>query len=123
MFLFLTKLIGLWVAGLGIALLIEPGLFPRIVDACLKEKRVHTAGILKIVSGLIFVIAAQGTALPEFIGILGLLQLIGGVFTVLFGTNKAYPVIKWWEERPILIKRSLAFLYFFIGAVIVFNIA
>ena len=123
MFLFLTKLLGLLMSGIGIAMLIEPGLLPRLVDFCLNEKRVHTTGVIKIVTGLIFIIAAQGTSLPEFIGILGLLQLIGGVFAVLFGVNKAYPIIKWWEVRPILIKRLFAFLYFFIGAVIVFNIA
>ena len=123
MFLFLTKVLGLIISGIGISILIEPGLLPRLVDLCLNEKRVHLTGVFKIVTGLVFIIAAQGTNLPEFIGILGLLQLIGGVFVILFGVNKAYPIIKWWEARPLLIKRLFAFLYFFIGAVIVFNIA
>ena len=123
MFLFLTKLLGLIISGIGIAMLIEPALLPRIVDFCLNEKRVHGTGVFKIVIGLIFIISAQGTNLPEFIGILGLLQLISGVFAVLFGVNKAYTIIKWWEIRPVLIKRLFAFLYFFIGAVIVFNIS
>ncbi len=120
--LFLTKLIGLFTAGLGIAFLLEPSLYVKLVEGVLENQRVHITGIAKVVCGLIFVIAAPMTAIAGFIGLLGLLQIVGGVVIFLFGENKVYPIIKWWEERPIVIKKAFAFLIFLIGAFIVFNV-
>ena len=120
--LFITKLIGLLISGLGLVFILEPSLYVKFVESALESKRVHITGIAKVVCGLIFVIAAPMTQLAGFIGFLGLLSIVSGVVIFLFGENKVYPIIKWWEERPIVIKKAFGLLVFLIGAIIVFNV-
>ncbi|MFH1790757.1 MAG: hypothetical protein ABH885_02095 [Candidatus Omnitrophota bacterium] len=122
MMVFLVKVLGIFVAGFGISMMFDPGVFDKAVSYCLGKGRVRWSGVGKIVGGLVFISAAPHCAQKGFIALLGLLGVIGGVLMMIFGIGKAETILKWWSQRPPVTKKLVACIYFIAGTLIVFSV-
>lgn len=120
--LFLVRLTGIAIAGLGISFLLEPRLFEKVVSFLFEPRKVRMTGIIKMLIGLIFLMVAPRCEVSGTIAILGLLELTVGVIISIFGLVKANTIIKWWSKRPLVTKRLVAVLYFTIGSLIVYSV-
>ncbi len=95
----LVSLIGLTVAGIGLAGIIAP---TRLV-ALLESQRVLTGLpitlVVRIVTGSIFVIAAPGCRIPTLVRLIGLAEFGGAAALVGLGDRRLGRFVEWWLQR------------------------
>jgi len=98
--LILIKIVGIYMAMMGILILLMPKCFGRIVDFFMKGRRIYLAGFLRLALGFIFVVTAWQSRQTTLIYSLGVLIIMGG--TLLFALRKdtIKSMVSWLDNRP-----------------------
>ena len=105
---FLVVLIGLLIFGIGVGILFSPATLRQILHNFLLKKWLVPATLLRVIMGIIFLIAAPSTRSPIFMYILGIVFILAGVSIPLLGTEKIERLANWWMERSDTILRVWA---------------
>jgi hypothetical protein len=112
-------LVGLLVVAQGVLGLLLPDLFFRLVRAIQAPPILYLAAVVRILFGVILVLASKRSRAPMFLRGLGLLILIGGILTPFFGAQFAEIVLGWWSEDPSVV-RTWAGFALLLGTLIVY---
>jgi len=78
---FLAVLIGLLLAGLGIYGLVAPADFAALVAAVQSRSNIYFLAALRVVIGVVLLLAATGSRTPFVLGTLAVLIILGGLIT------------------------------------------
>jgi hypothetical protein len=65
----------------------------------------YAIAALRIAIGLVFVLAAPASRAPRTLRVLGLIVIIAGLMTPLFGVARARAVLNWWASAGPLLMR------------------
>ncbi len=115
-----VRLIGIMIAAMGLTLALSPKGAKQAFDFFSQGKRIYWVGILRILFGIIFLLAASVCRWPEIIRVLGVLFIIAGSFIFILGIRKIKLVLEWWSKKPPLLLRFLTLLAVFFGVLIVY---
>jgi ABC-type xylose transport system permease subunit len=118
----LAKLIGIVIIIAGAIFLISPNTGKKHMDFCLKGKKLYLGGLLRIIMGVILILASQKSRIPSIVVILGCLVVLKGMLIFILGLEKVKSMIKWWQARPSAILRLMALLAIGIGILLVYSI-
>ncbi|MFH1857086.1 MAG: hypothetical protein ABH836_07700 [Candidatus Omnitrophota bacterium] len=116
----IVKLIGVIMLILGAIISFKPETIKKVMAFFEKDKRIYYAGFIRILLGVIFLLAATQCRLTALIALLGLIFLFSGVFIFYLGLDKVKAVIKKWSDKPLSFFRLLAILIIVIGIVIIY---
>ena len=119
--LMFVKLFGIVVVAVGIIFLMDPKAFKQYLSFWKQEKRLRIGGIVAILFGIIFLIAASRCRLAWLITILGIWAIIKGVLLLTLIPKKIYACIDWWIEKPISGMRFLGLIALAFGALIFYS--
>jgi hypothetical protein len=119
--LILVRLIGIFVVGAGVIFLLSPKTMRQFMAFCGKGRELYIAGILRILIGVIFLLAASQSRIAWVIVTLGILALIGGVTFFILGLERVKTMLSWWHVRSLLVLRILALLAIAVGALILYS--
>ena len=91
---------GLFMLGISIAILAAPERLKRMLRVFLDKQGFGLAVGIRIVVGVLFLMAASDTRAPSFITGVGILFIVAGVAIPFIGRARIDRLAKWWLERP-----------------------
>jgi hypothetical protein len=96
---FIAFILSLFVAALGALGMVSPMRLLNIVRHFQSPAGIYAAAALRIILGMALFFAAPTSRAPEFIRILGIIILVGGLITPLFGLERFRRLLDWWSAR------------------------
>lgn len=118
----LVKLIGIFIAGMGIILLLSPKTIKRLVAFCQQGKRVYISGLLRLLIGVILLLAASQCRLSGMVATLGILVLIGGILIFVLGIERTKALLNRWSNKSTLFLRLWGILALAIGVLLIYSV-
>ena len=120
--LILVRLFGIVIVGMGVTFLLGPKLYRQYMAFWEQGRRLYVGGILSILIGVILLLAASGCRLVGFILTLGILCLVKGIILLTLGREKMKSMLRWWQERPLLVLRLIALIAIAFGALLLYSV-
>ena len=99
---------GLFMLGMSIAVLAAPERLKRMLRVFLEKQALGLAAGIRIVVGILFLMAASDTRAPSFITAMGILFLLAGVAIPFIGSARIERLATWWLEKPDWVLRAWA---------------
>jgi len=115
----LVKIIGISMIGFGAIFLLSPKAMKQFMLFCEKGKRLYISGMLRILAGTIFLLAASDSRCVLVMVILGILLLIGGIIIFILGLDRVKTVLKAYYAKPPLVLRLFALVAIALGVLII----
>jgi len=115
------KLFGIVIAVMGIIFLINPKTLKQYFLFWKQEKRLQIGGIIAIIFGIIFLIAAPQCRLTGLIIVLGIWSIIKGALLFMLGQKKIYAYLDWWLSKPVSVTRFLGLIALAFGALLIYS--
>jgi len=91
---------GLFILGMGAAVLLSPERLKKLLRVVLHKQAFRRAAGIRIIVGILFLLAASGTRAPSFITAMGILFLLAGIAIRFTGSARIERMANWWMERP-----------------------
>jgi hypothetical protein len=99
---------GLFMLGMSIAVLAAPERLKRMLRVFLEKQALGLAAGIRIVVGILFLMAASDTRAPSFITAMGILFLLAGVAIPFIGSARIERLATWWLAKPDWVLRAWA---------------
>jgi hypothetical protein len=99
---------GLFMLGMAAAILVSPERLKKGLRIFLDEKEFWLATGIRIVVGVLFLMAASGTRAPSFITAVGILFIVAGVAIPFIGRARIERLANWWLDKPDGVLRTWA---------------
>jgi hypothetical protein len=116
-------ILSLLVAALGALGLISPMRLLDIVRQFQSQTGLYAAGAFRVVLGGALFFAAPSSRSPKAFRILGIIILVVGLFTPLFGVERVHRLMDWWSTQGVVFMRVWAALALGFGLFLVFTVA
>ncbi len=110
--------IGFLIVVAALAFLASPGRLKVAFATFLKPGIIYIVALLRIIIGVLFMLAAGHTRHPTFVLIVGLVIIVTGVITTLIGGPRLVRFAGWWTKQPDNVLRLWAVLAGVFGAAI-----
>jgi hypothetical protein len=111
--------VGLLMVAAGVVGIVAPGVLVTIGRDIATPTGLYVVGALRVVIGVVLVLAAPTSRMPRTLRVLGGIVVIGGIATPLFGVDRSRTVIEWWASVDPLFRRlEFAFAAAFGGFII-----
>ena len=121
MWLWLAKLIGLAIFGLGIVFVIKPDWLKKLMDYLGEGNRLFYKAALRIVFGAILLLAAPQARVSPVLVTFGVLFILSGILMYALGLDKIKASLSWWKEISPTPLRLFALIPVFVGAMILYS--
>ncbi len=99
---------GLFMLGMGTAILMSPERLKKGLRIFLGKQGFWLATGIRIVVGILFLMAASDTRAPSFITGMGILFLLAGVAIPFIGSARIERLATWWLAKPDWVLRAWA---------------
>ena len=96
---FVALVLSLFVAALGALGMFSPMRLLDIVRHFQNPVGIYVAAALRIILGVALFLAAPTSRAPEVVRILGIIILVAGLITPLFGLERFRRLLDWWSAR------------------------
>jgi hypothetical protein len=96
---FVALVLSLFVAALGALGMFSPMRLLDIVRHFQSPAGIYAAAALRIILGVVLFLAAPTSRAPEVVRILGIIILVAGLITPLFGLERFRRLLDWWSAR------------------------
>jgi len=120
MLLIFVKCMGIIMSGFGVAFLLDQNLLKRYISYFFDEKKLRIGTIIKIIIGILFVMAAPGCEGTGFIRLVGIITIIAGIIPLVSGMEKTKNMLTWVSNRPKKTVRTMGIVYVVFGALVIF---
>jgi len=120
--LILVKLVGMIAVAMGIVFLLSPKMMRQLIVFCQKGRRPYMMGALRILVGIVFLLAAPQSSVVWVIVTIGILALLGGITIFIIGLERFKSMLRWWHGRPLLFLRLIALLAIGFGMLILYSV-
>ena len=117
----LVKLLGIVIAGFGVAYFVNPNIMKSYMDFWKTRKKLYLGGALAFLIGIVFLLAASQCRWRGFIVAFGILSLAKGIWLLVIRQEKAISILDWWAKRPIAFLRGHAVLAIIIGVLLIYS--
>ena len=114
----LVRFIGIFVICAGVVLLVSPESMRKMLTFWKQDKRIYVGVFLRILTGMIFILAAPQARFPRVIVSLGGVIVAMGILIFIIGLERAKGILSWWEKKTGSFLRLAAILILAIGALI-----
>jgi hypothetical protein len=95
----LAFLVGLLLIMQGLGGIVVPDIFVSVVRFFQTPSIVYVAAALRIAIGIVLLCAVTESRLPIFLGVFGVLIVIGGALTPFVGVRFAHVILALWASR------------------------
>lgn len=117
----LVKVIGIFIACMGVAIFLIPKAMLKMIAYWREGKRLYLGAMLRILFGVIFLLAASQARYPAVMLALGIFSFIAGAMIFILGLEKIKAFLNWWNNRPIYFLRLAAILVSLFGILIIYS--
>ena len=106
--LLLALLFSILIASIGAIGFVSPAKLFHIVRRFQSSAGLYAAAGFRVVFGLSLLFTADRSRAPEVTRIVGILVLVSGLITPLFGVDRFRRILDWWSTRPPSFQRAWA---------------
>ncbi len=117
----LVRLFGIAIVVTGIIFSANPKTLKQYIAFWKQQKRLYIGGILSLLFGVIFLLAASQCRLAGVIIVLGIWAVIKGVLLFALGQKKLNAYLGWWLGKPLSIARFLGIVALAFGVLIIYS--
>jgi uncharacterized membrane protein len=96
---FILILIAVLLIVLGVTGVFWPPALMDLAKWSFSPKGIYLAAGLRIVIGLLLLVAAGATAMPKTVRVIGAILLVGGIATAFLSAETAQRLASWWLEN------------------------
>lgn len=115
-----AMIIGLAIAGLGLTGVVAPSLLLDFGGSLLTDNGFYAVGAVRVVIGLLLFAAARHSRMPRTLRAIGIVVLIAGLATPLFGVERSAAVFHWFSGQGPAFVRVVAVIAMALGAFVVY---
>jgi hypothetical protein len=118
---FLVTLFGLIIAAVGVVGMVRPA---QLVAGMLNWPAavlLAVAVAVRLVLGIVFVLAAPSCRLPRVMYVLGIVALFAALVVLLLGPDRVQSLVQWWAGQPSLVVRAMYAGTVLFGAFLVYS--
>ena len=119
--LILVRLVGIILAAMGIVFLLSPKRMRQWMVFCEKGVRPYMMGALRILVGILFLLAASQSRVVWVIVTIGILVLLGSITIFILGLERVKSMLRWSQARSLPVLRLIALLAIAIGVLILYS--
>ncbi len=119
---FLGFLIALFFVSVGAAVAVAPAGVLSAARYLLTPSGLYVVGALRVAIGLGLFVAASESRTPRTLRILGLLIVVGGIFTPFIGSERANAILDWYLAEGANVMRVWAGAVVLLGAFIAYSL-
>jgi hypothetical protein len=105
---------------MALAILIAPKSLKAILAHFVTSDRFYFVAFLRVVFGVLFLLAADGSRWPVFVKVMGVFFIFAGVVMPIIGGLQLKLLAEWWMRRNNSIIRVWAIIAVVLGALIVY---
>lgn len=116
-----VKLFGRIILIFGIVILVKPQILRAYLLFWRQDKWLKIGGIISMLFGIIFLIAAPQCLLVWLIAILGIWSIIKGLLLLVINKEKIFTYIDWWQNKSLLTLRLLGLFIIAFGLLIIYS--
>ena len=95
----IVVLVGLMISAVAVLLLIMPEKLRDLLHRFLGPNWLPLVSALRIVIGLMFILAAPYTRLPILVSVIGGVAIVAGIVILLLGVRRTQLLADWWLAR------------------------
>jgi hypothetical protein len=107
----------------GLALIVAPGVVAILAPAMVTPTGLLLVAAERIAIGLLLLHVAAGSRAPRVVQVLGVIVLINGIATPLFGAARARMLMAWWLAWGPLAIRAVGVLAVLLGGCIAYLVS
>jgi len=116
----LVKIVGILFVLMAILFLITPQLMRKTYKFFIKGKRIYLAGVLRLILGVIFLLAAAQCKNPAVIMAIGVLFIIAGIMVFTIKLDKLLSIVESFQNKSSIILRLIALVPLAVGLIVVY---
>ena len=115
----LVRFLGLAIVIMGVIFGVRPEVFQRYVKFWNSRKRIVAGGVISLLFGTIFLLAAFKCRAPVVIAIFGTWAIIKGVILFVINEKKLNAYLEWWSKKPLSVIRTLGIISLALGILVI----
>ena len=119
----LALLVGLLIIAIGVAGIAAPGGLITIDQVALTRTGLLIVAVLRVAIGLVLIRVSRISRAPKTLHVMGIIVVIAGLTTPLFGVDRARAMIDWWLARGPGATRLVGGCVVLLGGFIVYVVA
>ncbi len=100
--------------------IVYPQRLAEFARSLLTQGGMYATVVVRLVFGIVFLLAASDSRLPWMIRSVGSISILGGVIAPMFGLDRHRQLLDWWAIRGSGFKRGWAALAFIVGVVLAY---
>ena len=116
-------LVGLFIVAIGMFGVAAPHGLLTAIRFVLTPLGLYLVAALRVVFGVVLVLAAPSSRAPKVLRLLGFIMLVAGLTTPFFGVDRARAMLDWWAARGPAFMRLWAGFAVAFGALVVYAVA
>ena len=119
----LVLIIGIIIALAGIVGVADPSVPLEIGRSLLTTAALYVVAVARVGVGLLLLAVASGSRAPAVLRVLGVVIVIAGIVTPLFGVERSQAVLNWWAGQGATMMRLTMCLPVVLGLFIAYAVA
>ena len=104
----MALLFSIFITVIGAIGFVSPAKLIRFVRKFQSSAGLYLAAGFRVVFGLALFFAADSSRAPEVIRVVGIIVLVSGLITPIFGLDRFRRILNWWSTRPAAFQRVWA---------------
>ena len=116
-------ILSLFIAALAALGMVSPIKLLNIVRHFQSPAGIYAAAALRVILGVALFLAAPTSRVPEIVRILGIIILVAGLITPLFGLERFRRLLVWWSVRGTTFMRIWAGFALAFGLLLAYAVA
>jgi hypothetical protein len=115
-----VMMIGVAVAGLGLVGLVAPAQLLDFGRSLLTETGLYVVAAVRVAFGLLLLFAARLSRMPRTLRVLGIVIIVAGLTTPLFGVERSIAMFNWLSAQAPALVRVMATFAIAFGTLVVY---
>jgi hypothetical protein len=112
--------IGAIIAGAGMLGVVAPSVLLGLGRSFLTPTALYIVAAVRIIAGVLLLWVAPMSRTPKIVRAIGIVIVVAGVLTPLFGVERSEAVLNWWSVQDPLFVRALFALPIVLGVFLVY---
>jgi uncharacterized membrane protein YidH (DUF202 family) len=120
---FLAMILGLAIAAVGALGVVAPSVLLEFGRSLQTTNVLYVVAAVRVVFGAALLWAAPRSRMPRILRVLGVLIIIAGVATPLFGIERSRAMFDWWSSQGAFFTRAWAIVAIAFGLFVVYAVS
>lgn len=118
-----VAIIGVVIAGVGVIGVLAPSLLLDLVRSLLNANGLYAVAAVRVAFGLLLLFVAGLSRMPRTVRVIGVVILINGLVTPLFGVERSEALLNWFSIQGPAFVRLMATFPIAFGAFVVYVVS